>query len=100
RARRAMARLDGKVPYTVAVGNHDMDAWSHGGSDAAAADGGTARFTTYFPYGVFSSMSTFGGSYPTNASDNAFHRFSAGGVDWLGITLKKHTTPAEPAQAR
>ena len=99
RARGAMDRLDGKVPYTVAVGNHDMDAWSHGGYDAVAADRGTARFNTYFPYGVFSSMSTFGGSYPTNASDNAFHLFSAGGIDWLVLTLKYNPTDAELAWA-
>jgi hypothetical protein len=99
RASRAMHRLDGKVPYTVAVGNHDMDAWSRGGYDAVAADRSTARFNTYFSYSLFSTMGTFGGAYPANASDNTVHRFSAGGVDWLVLTLKYNPTDAELAWA-
>jgi hypothetical protein len=95
-ARAAMARLDGRVPYAVAVGNHDMDAWP-GGHAAIATDRRTSYFNRYFPRSRFAAMPGFGGSLPANASDNTYHLFSAGDVGWLVLTLKYQPTDAELA---
>jgi hypothetical protein len=59
--RRFERRCD--LPYAIAVGNHDMDAWSRGGYDAVAADRRTATFNTYFSYGLFS---TYFDTYKTD----------------------------------
>jgi hypothetical protein len=105
RAAAAMYRLNGTVPYAVAVGNHDMDAWACTPETSCdpwagiAQDRSTTMFNTYFPWSMFDRWHSFGGSYPTQAMDNSFFTFRAGKVRWLVITLKFDPTEDELAWA-
>jgi hypothetical protein len=94
-----MALLDGRVPYAIALGNHDMDAWARGGYAAITADRTAASFNRYFPLALFAGMATFGGGFPASGSDNTYHRFVAGGLDWLVIAIAYDPTDAELAWA-
>lgn len=75
----AMRQLDGKVPYLVAVGNHDFDGLKPPKS--------TVLFNRYFPVERFRKMAGFGGSFPEGRNDNSFHIFEAGGKKWLILSL-------------
>ncbi|RZJ77982.1 MAG: hypothetical protein EOO20_28305, partial [Chryseobacterium sp.] len=105
-AQTAMSALDGRVPYVVAIGNHDFDAWSgfvegstvqnpKFGAAAISKDRSTTLFNRYFPITKFNSWPSFGSSYPTGTNDNSFHKFSAGGTDWGILTLKFAPTQDE-----
>lgn len=80
----AMRTLDGVVPYSVTPGNHDM------GENGSASTRDTTLFNTYFPVSDFSNTETFGGVYPAEPDkyDNNYHTFSAGGTDWLVLSLE------------
>ncbi len=80
---KAMQRLDGQVPYFLALGNHD---YSEGGK---CADRSTL-FNDYFPIDKFRAQPNFGGVYdrePTRL-ENSYHFFSAGGRDFLVLCLE------------
>ncbi|MFH1540103.1 MAG: metallophosphoesterase [bacterium] len=72
----SMGILDGVVPYALAVGNHDMDG------------GDTSKFNQYFPVSKYESLPTFGGVCESGKLDNSFHLFSAGGTDWMAVSLE------------
>ena len=76
RAAQAFSRLDGKVPYAIALGNHDF-----------GANGRTQDRTTlaadYIPLSRFERMPTFGGAMEPGKIDNTWHRFTAGGRNYL-----------------
>ncbi len=74
-----MQRLDGVVPYVLAVGNHD-------GLNQSFSD--TAAFNITFPVTNYQNLPTFGGVFETNRLDNSYHYFSAGGVDWMVLSLE------------
>jgi hypothetical protein len=71
-ARASMSVLDGMVPYVLAIGNHD----------------GSGQFNQSFPLSRYQNLPTFGGVFESNRMDNAYHLFSAGGVDWLVFALE------------
>ena len=77
--RRYMRLLDGAVPYAVSVGNHD-------GLGAPLED--TAFFNQMFPLSSFQGLPSFGGVFEPGKMDNCYHLFSAGGVDWLVMTIE------------
>ncbi|MBM3878692.1 MAG: hypothetical protein FJ387_03085 [Verrucomicrobia bacterium] len=77
-AQASMNLLDGEVPYAIAVGNHDGFTWR----------GHTGNFNTFFPLAKFAALPTFGDVFAPNLMDNCYHLFSAGGVDWLLLTLE------------
>lgn len=76
----SMAVLDGKIPYAMVSGNHDIE---------GNCQLGTRRslFSQYFPPSRFASLV---GNYRAEPkrSENTFHLFSAGGTDWLVICLE------------
>lgn len=74
-AERAWRRLDGVVPYAVAVGNHDLT-----GDDST-------RYNNAFPRTVQAALPGFGGTREADRMDDAWHTFRAGGVDWLVLSL-------------
>ncbi len=74
----AMAILDGNVPYAASVGNHDLGS----GGGASTRD---TLFNNYFPPSRFSAL---GGVYETGHSENSYHYFTAGGIDWLVFALE------------
>jgi len=71
--------LDGKLPYIVAVGNHDYDRIKPPRS--------TVMFNRFFPVERFQKMPGFGGNFPATLNDNSFHTFEAGGKKWLILCL-------------
>jgi 3',5'-cyclic AMP phosphodiesterase CpdA len=74
-ANRSMNRLDGKVPWGILPGNHDV-----AGSDET-------NFEKYFGLDRFSNESWYGGAYQNN-SKNSYQLFSAGGDDYLILNLQ------------
>jgi hypothetical protein len=94
--------LQGVVPYSVAIGNHDFDAWADGGDphQNIANDRSSSMFNQYVPRSRMTAYHTYGGSLPADANDNGYHVLAAGGTDWLILTLKYHPTADEIAWGR
>jgi hypothetical protein len=81
RAQDAYAELDGRVPYALVVGNHDYTPVN----DAVSGKSGISR---YFPASKFQNWPTFGGTMKPDDMMNAYHLFSAGGIDWIILALE------------
>lgn len=79
----AMKQLDGKVPYFVAIGNHDY-------SEGGRCTDRTTRYNEYFPLERYRQRETFGGVYDAEPEkyENSYHLFSAGGTDYLVLSLE------------
>ena len=82
-AREAFARLDGKVPYAIAPGNHDL-------GPRGSAQSRDSLFGRYFPLSHFQTWPTFGGVYDREPDrpDNSCHLFEAAGTKWLILALE------------
>lgn len=90
RASDALIGLDtAQIPYAIAIGNHDTAAVCPGGSACAgnvnANLRNTTTFNSYFPTTRFSALA---GVYEPGKIDNAYHTFTAGGLDWMVINLE------------
>ncbi|MGB4759199.1 MAG: Ig-like domain-containing protein [Candidatus Saccharimonadales bacterium] len=102
RASGATTILDNSgIPYAQAVGVHDSAAVLANGSAAPGSVSTNLRNTTvfnqYFPANRFKNVA---GRFETNKSDNMYQTFSAGGVDWLVITLETWPRQAAVTWAR
>lgn len=77
------------LPYAIAVGNHDTGVVCPGGSacpgDTHALLRDTSTLNSFFPASRFKALK---GAYEPGKLDNAFHTFSAGGVEWLVLNLE------------
>jgi len=78
----AMEMLDGKVPYVLCMGNHDI------GTNGTADVRNTGLFNTYFPYEKHSNAAGFGGAFEEGKMDNVWYTFKEAGNDWLVISLE------------
>lgn len=78
----AMKLLDGKVPYVMAVGNHDYG--TRGTNDIRNND----PFNTWFPYEKYSKTPGFGGTFEVGRMENVWYTFKEGGIKWLVISLE------------
>ncbi|HEX3697624.1 MAG TPA: metallophosphoesterase [Polyangia bacterium] len=74
----ALHLLDGVVPYVLTAGNHDY---------ANLADR-TGMINSYFPPSSFASTSWFGGTFEDGHLENSYSLVSAGGRDWLLMSLE------------
>lgn len=81
-ARDTLRRLDGEVPYVLAVGNHDM------GYMGMAGDRNTTYFNEVFPQEEMEKLPGFGGVFEKGRMDNAFYRFAIGPHQWLVLSLE------------
>jgi hypothetical protein len=81
RASRAMARLEGLLPYALVLGNHDY------GEGGEASDR-TTLINNYFPPGRFENWPTFGGTMKKGRIENNYHLFKASSRDWLILGLE------------
>lgn len=72
----AMNLLDGKVPYGVSVGNHDMD----------CSAGDASLFSRYFPAKRFINRKWYGGHFKDNV--NSFQLFKAQGLNFVILHLE------------
>ncbi|MGS2740595.1 metallophosphoesterase [Sinomicrobium sp. M5D2P17] len=80
----AFRMLDGKVPYVLAVGNHDM-----GSAPGKFADvRNTTLFNEYFSYSRMSKLPGFGGSFKPDTVDNTWYALQTGKVKWLVLSLE------------
>ena len=82
-AQAAFKRLEGKVPWASAPGNHD-----YGGK--LQIHSRRSPFSLAFPLASFQAMPTFGGVYDKqpDKTENQWHHFEAGGRKWLIIGLE------------
>ena len=76
-AAEAFGTLDGKLPYSVLAGNHDIR--------SADDQRGDSPYLRAFGPRRFAAMPTFGGASPDGY--NSFHVLRAGGRDWLVLAL-------------
>jgi hypothetical protein len=81
RVSRAFGRLDGVVPYTIVLGNHDHGLNGNAKTRDTLAD-------DYFPLSRFAGWPTFGGVMENGHIENNFHLFKAGSGDWLILNLE------------
>lgn len=93
--------LEAVVPWSVAAGNHDTAAVCAGGSACPGANTrvtvrDVSTFNRYFPPSRFGSLR---GTYEPNKSENSYSTFSAGGKEWLVLTLELWARPAVVAWA-
>lgn len=82
--RDAFGVLDGKVPYVLAVGNHDMGSVPGKFADVR----NTTLFNRYFPYAQMSELPGFGGSFEQGIMDNTWYTLETGKVKWLVLSLE------------
>lgn len=82
--RNAFAKIDNKVPYVLAVGNHDM-----GSAPGKFADvRNSTIFNRYFPFSELTQKSHFGGNFESDKLDNAYFLLTIGKIKWIVITLE------------
>ena len=80
---------DGEVPYSIALGNHDVDDLESPESWSGFIDWNDwSHFNTYFPKTRFSKHPWHGGSYPDNTYENNFQIFEGGGMQFLILHLR------------
>lgn len=82
--RNAFGRLDGKVPYVLAVGNHDMG--SEPGKFADVRN--TTLFNRFFPKEKMATLPAFGDVFESDKMDNAYYMFETGKHKWLVLSLE------------
>ncbi len=81
RISQALGRLDGTVPYTVVLGNHDYGLNGKTKTRDTLAD-------KYFPPARFLKWPSFGGVMEAGRVENSYHLFEAGGQNWLVLGLE------------
>ncbi|HYN67488.1 MAG TPA: metallophosphoesterase [Ornithinibacter sp.] len=93
--------LEAVIPWSVAAGNHDTGAVCAGGSACPGAKASVtvrdlSTFNRYFPPSRFGNLR---GTYEPNRSENSYATFSAGGKEWLVLTLELWARPEVVAWA-
>jgi hypothetical protein len=78
----AFRLLDGRVPYALALGNHDYP----GSGTVTSRD--TSQFDTYFPPSRLQAQPGFAGMLEMGSVANAVYAFAANGQVWLIFTLE------------
>jgi LPXTG-motif cell wall-anchored protein len=73
--------LDGHVKYTLSPGNHDL------GPNGNAANRDT-YMNDYFDLSEYSAWPTYGGAFEEGKIENTYHLFSAGGLEWMIVSLE------------
>lgn len=79
-AKAAFSLLDGKVPYALQLGNHDYK--------PKPLDKRATLANKYFPPELVQKSPAYGGAYEKDKLDNAYYLFSAGGRDWIALSLE------------
>jgi len=80
----AFSKLNEKVPYVLAAGNHDM-----GSADGKFADVRNSNlFNSYFPFEKMAKLPGFTEAAEGGKIDNACYTFTRGKINWLILTLE------------
>jgi hypothetical protein len=83
-ASNSMSKLEGKVPYIVAIGNHDYNA-----ADPWNRTSSATNFNHYFgPSRFANSYSGWLGSYPTGSNENSYYVIPINGQRYLILSLE------------
>ena len=90
RARNGLAPLNGKIPYSLTIGNHDTAAVCAGGAacpgiSASVAVRDTTAFNAAFKASDFANIR---GQYEAGKVDNTYSTFTAGGEKWMVLNLE------------
>ena len=78
----SMNVLDGKIPYAVVMGNHDM------GPGGKCEVRESPLFNKYFPLDKYSGLNTFGETFDSKLLDNSYHLFEKADIGWLILALE------------
>lgn len=81
RARDALSLLSGVVPLALVPGNHDYGL-------RGDASNRTTPLNRFFDFRKLSASPTFGGAFESGKLDNVFQLFSAGGRDYVVLSLE------------
>ena len=80
----AFSKLNEKVPYVLAAGNHDM-----GSADGKFADVRNSNlFNSYFPFEKMAKLPGFTEAAEGGKIDNACYTLTTGKINWLILTLE------------
>lgn len=90
RVKNGLAPLDGKIPYSLTVGNHDTAAVCQGGSACPGRDASidvrdTTAFNAAFGSPTFTNMR---GQFEPGKVDNSYSTFEASGKKWMVLNLE------------
>ena len=89
-AQQAMSILDGRVPYCLCLGNHDMGYQktdtNRFGFDIAVDR--STLFNKYFPREKFAQRPEFGDTFHPERHDNSWYHFGAAGMKFLILSLE------------
>lgn len=90
RAKNGLSPLNGRLPYSLSVGNHDTAAVCQGGSacpgkDASVTVRDTTAFNAAFPRSTFTNLK---GEFENGKVDNSFSTFDAGGRKWMVLNIE------------
>ncbi|HEV7333754.1 MAG TPA: metallophosphoesterase [Flavisolibacter sp.] len=80
----AFQRLNNRVPYVLAVGNHDMGS----GPGKFADVRNTSLYNQYFPYAEMAKLPAFAGVFEEGKTDNAYYTLKTGKINWLVLSLE------------
>lgn len=83
-AKAGFSLLHGKVPYNLALGNHDMGS----GPGKFADTRNTKWANTFFPYGEYISNSNTIATFPEGTIDNSCAEYHLIGEKWLVFSLE------------
>ncbi|MFT4216799.1 MAG: metallophosphoesterase [Micropruina sp.] len=102
RAKNGLSPLNGKIPYSLTVGNHDTAAVCAGGSACPGANASvtvrdTTAFNNAFTESYFTNMK---GQFEAGKVDNSYSTFSAAGQKWMVLNLELWARPAAIAWAK
>lgn len=103
RAKKALGTLTAaRIPYSLALGNHDTAAVCTGGSACDPAKTttlvrDTSAFNSAFTAAGFGAV---GGQFEAGKVDNSFSTFVGGGKKWLVLTLEMYPRRAAVAWAQ
>jgi len=78
RANTSLSLLDGVVPYSLLLGNHDTPEFSRN----------STNFNNTFATSRFEAMGSLGGVYTEGKLDNAYYTFNSGEINWLVLALE------------
>src|ERR1700704_5888898 len=79
----AVRLLSGKVPYMMAIGNHDYDQNNPAGRTAS-----TKNFNSYFGPARYAGASWYKGSFPAGSNENFYGVVNANGRNYLIVVLE------------
>lgn len=83
-AKAGFSMLDGKIPYHLALGNHDMGS----GPGKFADTRNTVLANQFFPYETYKRNNNIIATYPENSIDNSCAEHELIGMKWLVFSLE------------